>query len=347
MSRPSQPPLVATASRIATALRLSDLQAGATWRLGQWWCHKLIPPLLVLYATCWVEGRSLSSHWLDIAALLGALVIGAAAVSLINDLTDRSSDARAGKANRLANTSNGVALGLLLPLLIAGAAFAWLWIDRPALLAAYGGAWVTFVLYSVEPIRLKGRGLWGLLADAAGSSLFPCLMAALVVGGSDLLWLIGVTAWSLGYGLRGILIHQIDDLNADRESAVQTFAVVYGADRGRKIGIGMSVPLELAGLAIMLALCGSWIAVLALLGYGVFSVLKVRRFANVPALILKGPRHLFLFQDLYLLIWPILVLIALSWRHPADVWALVAHGLIFAPVHVEALREFKHLIWRG
>jgi hypothetical protein len=162
-----------------TNWRLLSGGLGRMARATEWWDYKLVPILSIFYATALVEGIGVATIWQSLLALACAIVPCAAYVSFINDATDRLDDRRAGKTNRLADKPPWMlALLLAVPLCI-GAAFSVAWRDDPALVAVYLCTWVAFSLYSVPPFRLKGRGILGVVADAAGAHLFPALVAAL------------------------------------------------------------------------------------------------------------------------------------------------------------------------
>src|SRR5205085_8303317 len=153
--------------------------------------------------------------------LLLAIAPCAAYVSLVNDWTDRADDRRAGKTNRMEGRSVRQVMLLLAAPLAAALFFGIRWRDDLPLVAAYLGAWAAHSLYSIAPFRLKNRGGLGLIADACGSHVVPALTAALLAGratGSLLppVWIDAVVVWSFGYGLRGILWHELYDVEADR-----------------------------------------------------------------------------------------------------------------------------------
>ena len=151
---------------------------------------------------------------------------------------------------------------------LAGGAVALMALRSSALAAwAYGANWLAFTLYSVPPVRLKIRGLWGVIADACGGQLLPTLWTAACVSrgfGVPVGWLALLGGWAFVLGLRGILSHQLRDLQADRASAVDTFVVRIGAQRTQKLLRRCLVPLELLLFSLAAFLVGAWWALLAL-----------------------------------------------------------------------------------
>src|SRR5258708_18851038 len=82
---------------------------------------------------------------------------------------------------------------------------------------------------ALPPFRFKERGAAGVLCDAAGEQLFPALVAvALACRGAQRAvsgaWVASVAVWALAYGLRGIVWHQLSDVDNDRAAGFRTFA---------------------------------------------------------------------------------------------------------------------------
>ena len=303
-------------------------------RAGEWWEYKLLPILAMFYATALHLDVSIAALWPAALMLLGAIVPGAAYVSIVNDLTDRSEDSAAGKANRMAGRPAWQAIAMIALPVAIGLAFAWHWRGNLPLLLTYLGAWTAFSLYSLPPVRLKARGLAGVVADASGAHLFPSLVATLLVfqqarTAPDPAWLAAVALWAASYGLRGILWHQLADLEADRTAGVRTFAQRRGSETLVLIARWFVFPLEIAALAALLWLSGSPLPVLAL---AVYVVLVQRRVAlwNMRAVLVQPkPDYLIVMVDYYDVFLPIALLVASTLAHPTDAAAILVHLLLF------------------
>lgn len=305
-------------------------------RTVQWWDYKLVPVISIFYATAFTRQVSLLSVWPDALMLLVAMAAAAAYVSLINDTTDRTDDRRAGKSNRLADKPPSVlALLLGIPLGI-GAIFCLLWRDDPLLMASYLGIWAAFSLYSIPPFRLKRRASLGLLADASGAHLFPALAAVLLAlratgEGSDATWLATCGAWAFACGLRGILWHQLFDIDNDRRAAVETFAVRHSRKAAARLAAWVALPVEGIGLAFLLARMYSLWPPLFLGLYGAFAMLRARLWGVAVVVAQPRERYSILGQEYYTLLFPLGILIASALQHPVD-WALVPIHLLLFPV---------------
>ena len=304
-------------------------------RAYQWWDYKLVPILSVFCATAFVEDVSVARIWPSLVALLLAIAPCAAYVSLVNYITDRADDRCAGKPNRMVDKPAWLmALLLAAPISIA-VLFSALWRDDLLLVAAYLCAWAAFTLYSVPPIRLKSRGILGVVADASGAHLFPSLVAALLAfraGGKpiDLTWIGALAAWAFGSGLRGILWHQLCDRDVDRKAGVATFVQRHSSRAAIWLAAYVAMPLEVLALAALLWLMHSPWPVLNLLLYVAFALLRWRVW-NV-AIVIAVPRTSYgiLGTEYYTLLFALGVLISCALRHPAD-WAVLLAQLLFFP----------------
>jgi hypothetical protein len=237
---------------------------------------------------------------------------------------------------------------LLVPLGI-GICFLFLWRRDPPLFGAYLGAWIAFSLYSLPPLRLKVRGFWGVLADACGAHLFPTLVAILLAfraGGreADTLWLAAGAAWAFGYGLRGILWHQLADRDNDRTAGVRTFAQRHPPRLASWIGTWVAFPIELAGLALLLWMCGLVLPVALLAVYVALAVLRVQLWSMSPVVVQSRDRYFIVLHEYYDVLLPLAILGGSSLRHPADLLALVLYLALFHHRPLESLQDLRKLV---
>jgi hypothetical protein len=215
-----------------------------------------------------------TAYRLDVPLLLLAplLLLGLAAiatlavyVSLINDLSDRAEDSACGKRNGLFGKSPRAVAGLLAACILPGALFTYYWRNDATLVALYLGGWVAFSAYSVPPVRLKSRGIWGIAADALGAHVMPKLFATLLIyrhqaASVDAPWLTAVSVWSFCYGLRGIMWHQLMDRGNDAAVGLQTFVRARDRKTLRRLAHGIVFPCEVVALVYMLWLTASLMA---------------------------------------------------------------------------------------
>jgi hypothetical protein len=311
-------------------------------RADEWWEYKLVPILSIFYATALVLHVAVISVWVGGLALLLSVVAAAIYASAINELTDRADDAAAGKRNRAADRPRSVA-ALFAVAVGAGLTFVWLWRDDTILVSCYLATWLAFALYSISPVRLKKRGLPGVLCDAAGEQMFPALVAVFAAcrgaqSAVSEVWIGAVAAWALAFGLRGILWHQLTDVENDRAAGVWTFARRHPR-AAPVIGTFVVFPIELGALAAMFWQIGStWPPVLLAL-YVLYAFLSARRWQTKPVIVAPKPRFFIVLHEFYSVLFPVALLITAAGRDRRDLVVLVVHVLLFP-------RRVFHLVRR-
>lgn len=309
-------------------------------RLAEWWI-KLSPLFATLYATAFLLDVSVLSLWPVLLLSLAAIAPCAAYVAVINDLTDREDDRASAKRNRLLGQPPAMIALLLACCIAPGLVVAVHWRHDPFLLILYLGAWAAFSLYSIPPVRLKGRGIFGVVADACGAHVFPTLLLVALVyrwqgAAIDPVWFVATAVWSGCYGLRGILWHQIIDRDNDDKAGVRTFVQRNNIGLVRSLAHLVVFPLELAALAIMFGLIGSMVAADVLVLYLIVRGLRTPIAGPVAVIVVPADGYvrpdteyqLFLFRY-YEAFLPLSILLATCLRHPADLLVAVAHVLVF------------------
>lgn len=256
---------------------------------------------------------------------------------LFNDYCDVEADRKAGKRNLLNNYSKPVrVLIVLLPLLVGSAAWH---LTYPRLVenVLFGLQILALVLYSMPPIRLKERGLGGVMADAFYGHINPVLIT--------IFWHMHFNArpsWFIALlsvvfivttlkGVRNILLHQIDDRKADRRAGVQTFVVKNGG-LGSLVFINNLLPFEVL-FAIVFALTISvvyppffiWTILFFILTYLKFSGWKLR---DLPSRQLKF-KFLYFLNDYYEGWVPVGFLLLLCIKDPTFFILLILHLILF------------------
>ena len=125
-------------------------------------------------------------------------------------------------------------------------------LDRWALLGMVIVGLALGAAYSVAPVRLKGRGVAGLICLWAIIFVGPMLLASLLVRPD---FLADVTAVALAFGTlqMGVtLVNTAEDYPEDREAGVRTSVIALGLERGIRIAL----LLVLVGGACLLGLLG-------------------------------------------------------------------------------------------
>lgn len=318
-------------------------------RVGEWWEHKLAALAGVGYATAAVGRSSPAAIAGAVAVVVLAVAVAAFYVSVLNDITDRRADRRAGKHNRLEGRPGWVGPAALAASVAAGAAVALAaWHDEPAALSLYAATWLAFGLYSARPARLKERGLAGALADASGAHLFPNVLMAVVVGEAcrqrpGVLWVVLVGLWSVALGLRGALWHQIGDAGADVRAGLRTFAS-RRPDSARELGVRLVFPLELAAFVAMLIVAGGFPALGLLAVYGVL-LWRARLKGGRITLVGAADSYRIAMLAFYAVWWPLALLVAGTISRPATAWVLAAQLCLFAKLTATAAYDAAYWVY--
>ncbi len=283
-----------------------------------------------------VAGTSLnpSAQFRASLYLLYAVLSKGLSSILINDLTDREIDRRAGKERWI--TSLPPLAGIMIPVFLLASGFL-------ALISAGGGLLVLAsftatvllgILYSLKPVRFKERGVWGIAAYSLSAAILHALLPWALF--RPALWLLPLLLSAvLAEKLVQILFHQINDFESDSAEKVKSFAVMAGrgkADRALRFALNIAVA---ADLLLVLYILGetkgqpfffALIGLACLLGVGV-SALYVKIISNKMGASTQLTKmlpwtYLGLSYVLYYVL-PPLLFITLAWHEPL-IWVLVA-----------------------
>jgi 4-hydroxybenzoate polyprenyltransferase len=271
-------------------------------RLGEWWSSKLPPLFAVAYL--FLAGPPPAAPQSGAAALALLLVSAVATAAwghLLNDLADAEVDRLSGRPRPAARLSRAAA-GWLLTAALALAVAPWTLLpESPVAHGALGLTLALLALYSLPPVRLKERGLAGLLADALYAHALPMAItiglfgavAASAAGAAAAEPRFGgalgalpatlLVLWKLAQGLCGALASQIKDRKRDRLSGVRTW--VSGGDRprallARRLLLRLLLPAQLLLFVLALAALRGrfpWL----LPAYAVFLVAKLAQIHGV------------------------------------------------------------------
>jgi 4-hydroxybenzoate polyprenyltransferase len=318
-------------------------------RATEWWQHKLATALGIAYLTAGLYKVPAAALWWRLLVLLAAFVAGAFYVCVLNDVTDAEDDVRCGKRNRMAGRSKkftagalaiGPALGVLVSLfLMTGPLTRWF----------YAADWLAFTLYSMPPVRLKARGVAGVIADACGGQMLPGLWVAAYIAESsghllDVRLEVCLALWGIALGLRGILLHQIEDCERDRIAGVGTLLVRGNLASLQKLVRWVVFPMEIVALAGLLILFGGPLPWLLLGVHLLLQWMRARFFGIKVILVTPWPEGHVALAEYYQLLLPAAILLTMA---AGDRWVLLflaAHLCVFPDVTGRFLRNVAHLV---
>lgn len=252
-----------------------------TLRAGEWWNAKL--PLLIAFYLAYlpVEQQSLGALLPRFSALLLWIIAAAGFGHFLNDCCDIQQDAKAGKANSAASRTPGKRAAILI-ILSAASLLPWIIFREYVILILSFCHLLSFVFYSVPPLRVKERGYLSVASDALYAYILPVAITALFAGLQDVFSLALALLWALFSGLRAIIQHLLADRKNDRISGSNNVVNVVGIAPNILL-INISALLEVAAFTLLLfrlPYAGTFLAILYLC-FTAFSLFKVTRYGII------------------------------------------------------------------
>lgn len=308
-------------------------------RFGNWWTHKIPPLLLVVYVELIRRHASLGATVASICVLVFCVSCVAAYGHVVNDWCDIADDQQAGKPNAMRDVPVWKRAALCVGLVVAGfavlAPFADAWPARFALAVNY--LWPT--IYSIPGIRLKERGLLGVLSDAAGSHITPTVFAfadvsVFVPGAVNGAVVAAVILWATVLGIKGILYHMIADRANDESAGVDTFVATFDVSRLFAVLARYNLLVELP-VSIFLAVVVAAFVPLAVVALAVYLSLESTKYVLAFEFAVSGDARLrrasvpFANEMLYTLWLPLAAAVQLALHGVWFAWLPFVHGLLF------------------
>ncbi|WP_293355774.1 MULTISPECIES: phytanoyl-CoA dioxygenase family protein [unclassified Microcoleus] len=325
-------------------------------RGSDWWFYKIPPLLAIAYAEILLQATPPQQSIATLLTLLASTFFVAAYGHVINDIFDIEVDKLAGKQNRMASLSTPQRL--LLCVTLAGLGLVpWLFIGlgtQSAILLA--AIYILLTIYSAPPLRLKERDIWGAIADAAAVHAIPTLFVSTVFSQlsnlprpESVTLATVATLWAFLVGIRGIVLHQIWDLENDLASGINTLVVRIGVESARSWLSFLIFPCEMLLLGLLVFVISQFAPFLG----GFFILYVILRGINTkltsppvfdpaPAQKASVPAH-----DFYEAWLPLKLLVLLSIREASFVPLLIFHIVIFYPAITRRLVEFNPLLLTG
>jgi 4-hydroxybenzoate polyprenyltransferase len=289
-------------------------------RFDDWWYSKVGTAMGV---GLWIVLANHSSFASAVPKLLFAISAVAALGAFgyaVNDIADREIDRKCGKVRPAASLNVRQSLVLVVASLLGGlAACIPLGADAAYVL---GAGYALAAIYSLPPVRLKERGLVGVLAGGVAQRTIPsALLLALFDAG---LFADGVLlAWSTLVGMRWLLVHQLVDERSDRMADVTTYVTAEGARLSHGLIDYVLFPAELLLFITLVVVSTPWLALAFAPAAATWSLTRTRRrsegvsFATLTL------------ADLYETWWPLAVAVALAARDPRFALFAIAHVPMF------------------
>ena len=262
-----------------------------------WWNYKIPPMLAVAFYALYRAPRlppvttTLWQLGLFLISVIGIAGFG----HVFLDAFDVDEDRMGGKPN-LWDQSNPASRAALVLGLLAASWLPWTILPNSSVgLTLIALEFLLFAMYAVPPIRLKTRGLHGVITDAGYAHALPALWTwfpfALVAGVSTSpLFIATLTVWSLTVGIRHLMQHQALETPKDAAAGANTFSVRHGADKTLSIVVHRLIPLEIVAFGLLVTIIGRhlWILPVACVAYLALEAFRLR-FLWLQRIRLTGP----------------------------------------------------------
>ncbi|PSL44680.1 UbiA prenyltransferase family protein [Chitinophaga niastensis] len=322
----------------------------AVVRANDWWEYKLPPMLAIAYMIIQNSQYTFFNLLPLMMISLGAIILCAIYVSLLNDATDVAEDAKAGKKNGMAAYSTGHQIILVLLPLVGGLCIIAGFLDFFSYANLfYLAAYISFTLYSLPPFRLKKRGIAGIAADALGSQVFPTFFLAICFyqwtnQEIRVLPFVFLGTWLFCFGLRGILWHQLADKENDKISGLVTLVQKMSEVQLSRLSTVIII-VEMIAFAAYISLNALFLIIPGLILYFIYNWLLLKQYHVKQILINPKPQQyrIFLFEY-YQVFLPLSVLIICIYKSPVNVTGLCFHCFLFQTNIWRILRDIKQLL---
>ena len=322
-------------------------------RLSEPWNHKA--PFLICVPYFFLFAADARFDFALLAVLYSlCTIIGIAGFGYFcNDLADRDADQKAGISNGTIGLSKWQII-LIFTVFLTAALLPWVFyfpVDRVSV-SLLIAQFFLFIIYAVPPLRLKERGLPGIITDALYAHANPAILAAytfyLLTGEVYhllLLFLATLFFWQFFLGLRNILQHQILDIDNDRKAGAYTYAIKTGEKTAFHIMKNYFVPLELIGFIAFTYVASLTIPLLLIAWplYSLIAVLIIRLHWKEKLLIPLHDRLYFFMDDYYLRWMPVIFLVALCIHDLKMILLLILHLTLFKNGFTPFLKRYVHL----
>ncbi len=195
-----------------------------------------------------------SASPLGLTALMLVMMVSAAWGFLLNDLGDRESDSKSGRADVL--HGHGLSRRTMLALIVLTAGVSW-----ATVFLIVGGGYVfklvlafdylVSILYSTPPFKLKIRKVWGFISNSLMERPLPILVFLSYMNyytyATIALPIMMELTWS-------VFKHQAADIKEDIDAKVTTFAVSLGERLSTTIVTAILNPLSVFSLLFLIAM---------------------------------------------------------------------------------------------
>jgi len=309
-------------------------------RADNWWLYKIPPLMLIAYAATSLIDLSPAQSIQITLALLFSISSLFAYGHIINDIFDVEVDQKVSKSNAMIGQSWWHRFIFCTILIIAGFIFPVALNFGFAASVLLGINYLLPTIYSAPPLRLKEKGIFGVISDAAGAHATPTsffvttfLHLNPMLQPEAFVFSVAAIGWAFFVGLRGILLHQLWDRDDDLRSNVKTFVTESDVESVRFWMNRIVFPTELLLLSALILVI-SHSAPLILVFTIVYFLLKIILFKADPiATFDPAPtqKAYVIPHDFYEIGLPLILATSLSLQNPWFALLLLLQVTLFYP----------------
>lgn len=198
----------------------------------------------------------------DILVLISLLSLYLLYTFLLNDYCDMPFDIKAGKKRAIHEIPEFVTVSIIISFVLMSILLIVFLLLRGSFpgytytvfIPVYAAAYVLSTSYSAFPMRLKERGVWGIIDDVLIEKTLPVFLIFAFFNYYSLEALVVLLLFS-SLQLKIILDHQCWDYDSDVKSGVRTFAVERGIEKATAI-LDITRKLFLAFFLLLIAMLG-------------------------------------------------------------------------------------------
>lgn len=270
---------------------------------------------------------------IEFIALSFVTIIGIAGFGyIVNDLSDKDQDQKAGKPNHIGQMS-ALNTSIILVIMLGLAFSPWLVFPTDTLSFVLLSTEVClFIVYSLPPFRLKEKGLLGVVCDSLYAHVVPTTLALYtfyLIGHNEIFrntyLILPILVWQFVLGIRNILYHQTIDYENDIESGTKTYITMKGDGFGKRWikNLQFIESILLACFLSFFAFEYHWLPLFIFLLHKSFMILKIDDGWKLN-------ERLYHLSDNFNLHWlPIIFLALLIGWDLSFLWLLLIHLLFF------------------
>lgn len=317
-------------------------------RAQEWWNYKIPVALAAAYAAAWTGNVPFSLLLLPTLLITAGGFSAAVFASVFNDFMDIDQDRLAGKTTLVMKLGGRKRLALLVASL-GMQLFIWNALSAmPLSCTTFLLIWAAYTAYSLPPIRLKERDAAGAFCIAIGEHLLAALFSVFVVVETtgcqlSLPWLSALSLWSLCFGMRGILWHQLNDIENDRRSGCTTMGALRGVDALKAFGERYLFPLEATSFLCLLTFSHNAFAWAALAVYGLLEWLRYRVMNANIIIVAPKPHARFVLFEYYQIFFPLVFLLSAVSVDKSAVFLVALFCTMFAAPIALSIHHVIHM----